>query len=88
MTSKGWRFFRHPLLVIRLHIQLEDEISSRSCLDVRILFLVFDDVAFEEECRPIVRDILYWEREFVLSFFVVQTLSRHIPTNRKVGDRE
>ncbi len=73
-------------------MQLKNEIPSRfplcSCLDVRILFFVFDDVTFEEECRPIVRDILYWEREFVLSFFVVKTLSRHIPTNRKVGDRE
>ena len=84
--------FPPPLFVIRVHIQLEDEISSRfplcSRLDIRVLFFVFDDVTFEEECRPIVRDILHGEREFVLSFFVVQTLSWHIPTNRKVGDRE
>lgn len=63
------------LFVVRVHIQLENEIPSHfslcSCLDVWILFFVFDDVAFEEECRPIVRDILHWERKIVLSFFVV-----------------
>ena len=42
-----------------LSVEVYDQLVIED-LDVRILFFIFDDIAFEEECRPIVRDILQW----------------------------
>ena len=73
-------------------MQLKNEIPSRfssfPCLNIRVIFFILDDVTLEEEGCSIVRDVLNRKRKITLSFFIVEALSRHVPTDGKVGDRE